>query len=77
MARQRYNYAVEQRQHFIDQMLALYGAVGRRELMSFFGIGGATATRDLGMYTEDYPKNLVYNVNTKRYLKTYEFKRGY
>ncbi len=71
------NYAVEQRLRFIDCMLHYYGWVSRREMCDFFGIGGATATRDFKMYLADAPGNAVLNTSTKSYVKSETFSRIY
>ena len=67
------NYAVEQRLRLIDFLLAFYGHVGRGELIVYFGIGEATATRDLALYAEQNPDNLVYEPGAKRWVRTANF----
>ena len=69
------NYAVEQRMRLIDFLLAHYGSVGREEIEDFFGIGGATVTRDFALYRELAPSNLVLNPSSKRYVRSDTFKR--
>lgn len=69
------NYAVQQRLRMIDFLLAFYGSVGRAEIMDFFGIEGATATRDLTEYRRRAPGNAVLNQTNKRWVKTDTFSR--
>lgn len=68
------NYAKEQRLRFIDFLLATYGYIGRNEVMAFFGISAAQATRDFRDYKEIAPNNCLYNVTLKRYEKSGNFK---
>jgi len=68
-------YALEQRLRLIDFLLHHYGSVARVELMDYFGIEQATATRDLLAYRELAPNNAVLNQSTKRYIKAENFKR--
>lgn len=68
------NYALEQRLRMIDFLLSQYGYVNREALMVYFGIGGATATRDFKEYQKLAPANTTYNVTEKAYYKTQNFK---
>lgn len=70
-----YNYAVEQRLRMIDFLLFYYGSVGREELVNYFGISPATATRDFSLYLEKAPSNAILNNKTKRYIKSECFER--
>lgn len=69
------NYAVEQRLRLIDFLLLHYGSCGRAEIVDYFGVGEATATRDFALYCKAAPVNAVLNQATKRYLKSETFKR--
>jgi len=71
------NYATEQRLRFIDCMLMYYGYINREQLMDFFGVGAATATRDLNNYQLKAPNNIVYRVKNKRHERSEIFKRAY
>lgn len=71
------NYAVIQRLRLVDFLLGHYGSVSRAEIMDFFGIGPATATRDLAYYRDKHPANLVSNTVSKRYVKADTFERAY
>lgn len=68
-------YAVEQRLRLIDFLLHHYGSVGRAELMDYFGIGEATATRDFALYHKIAPKNALLNGSSKRWVKSDTFER--
>lgn len=70
-------YAQEQRVRFIDCMLLYYGSVGRRELCDYFGLGEATATRDLKAYRDAAPNNMIFNPGSKRWEKSGTFVRVY
>lgn len=70
-------FALEQRMRFIDFLLHHYGSVGRAEIADFFGLGGATATRDLSLYKRMAPGNAVLNPTSKRYIRTDTFIRLY
>lgn len=67
------NYAVAQRLRFIDRMLAYYGHIGRPEICDFFGLGEAQATRDLKMYEQLCPANMIFNNSSKRWEKAHTF----
>lgn len=71
------NYAVEQRLRLIDFLLHHYGSVSRSELVDFFGIGEATATRDFALYADKAPGNALINPSSKRWVKSDIFKRVY
>jgi hypothetical protein len=70
-------YAVEQRLRLIDFLLFHYGSVGRSEIVDFFDLGSATATRDFALYAELYPSNVAMNKVSKRWVKTETFQRAY
>lgn len=67
------NYAVMQRLRLIDFLLGHYGSLGREELMDYFGIGPAQATRDFAVYAKEAPGNAVLNMKTKRWEITNDF----
>lgn len=71
------NYAVEQRLRFIDFLLFHYGSIGRGEVIDYFGVGGATVTRDFALYAELRPGNMALNNVSKRWVKTETFQRAY
>lgn len=67
------NYAIEQRLRLIDFLLAQYGSVGRNELMIFFGISSAQATRDFKQYMEMAGDNALLNRKSRRYVRADTF----
>lgn len=71
------NYAIEQRLRLIDFLLAHYGAVGRDELVDYFGISGAQVTRDFAQYRQLNPGNMVLNTHSGRWVRSDTFKRVY
>jgi len=68
-----YNYAVVMRLQLIDTLLRIYGKVGRTVLIDYFGIGAATATRDLKEYKSLAPRNMQYNESDKTYYRVESF----
>lgn len=71
------NYAIEQRLRLIDFLLAHYGSISRLELISYFGIEGAQATRDFALYNKVAPANMLMNSSLKRWVKADTFKSLY
>ena len=63
----------QERLSHIDFRAWFIGQVGRSDLVARFGMGEAAATRDLALYRELAPKNLVYSAKTKLYLATSAF----
>lgn len=52
----------------IDFMVYFTGKVTRKDLMARFDLSQAVATRDLTLYRELAPKNLVYDTSAKQYV---------
>lgn len=71
------NYAVEQRLRLIDFLLHHYGSVSRAEIVDFFGVGAATATRDFALYVEKAPGNALLNHTSKRWVRSDTFSRAF
>lgn len=61
----------------IDFLLANYGDVGAIELMDWFGISSACATRDFQLYKELCPDNTSFSERNKRWHRTTAFVRKY
>ena len=61
----------------IDFLLHYYGSVGRSEIMNYFVIEQATATRDFASYRSKAPGNAILNPSTKRWVRSDSFKRIY
>jgi len=70
-------YAVEQRLRLIDFLLLHYGSVGPDQLLDYYGIAPATATRDFSLYRQQFPGNAVFDTHSKLWIKGVNFKRGY
>jgi hypothetical protein len=71
------NGAVQARLRFIDTMLEHYGSVGRAIIMDYFGMGGASASRDLALYNKLAPHNMVFDNSSKLYLRGPNFERKF
>ena len=71
------NYCLEKRLRFIECILRFYGSIGRAELMDYYGIAEAQATRDFAAYKKLAPNNLILNQSSKRWIKTDNFKAIY
>lgn len=67
------NYAQKQRLAYIDFMLMFTGMVTRNAIINRFELGTAAASRDLALYKEYVPQNLVYNTSDKHYVITSAF----
>lgn len=70
-------YAVEQRLRLIDFLLMHYGSIGPEQMVDYFGIGPATATRDFSLYRQQNPGNAVFDPSTKLWIRGVFFKRAY
>lgn len=74
---EKLSYAVEQRVRMIDLLIDQYGSINRRVIMDCFGIGEATASRDIQIYLNMAEMNCVYDKSKKTYFKTACFERVY
>lgn len=63
---------VGERLRLIEFCLLSYGYLGRNELIGFFGVGTATATRDFAQYRALCPDNMIYDSLEKRYTINHE-----
>jgi len=66
--------AQQERLFHIDFKLRFLGAVNRNDLVNRFGIKAAAATRDISLYKELAPKNLIYDTKAKTYIEADQFK---
>ncbi len=57
----------------LDFKLRFLGLVNRNDLVARFGIKAAAATRDIALYRELAPDNLVYDTKAKAYFKSDAF----
>lgn len=67
------NFAKNIRLRHIEQMLKHYGHLNRSALQDYFGVGPATATRDIKDYKALAPGNMRFSVTSKRYNATEAF----
>lgn len=59
---------------FIDFSLMFLGGIGRVEHAAKFDVASAVFTRDMALYRELAPENLVFSDKQKRYEVTSSFK---
>jgi len=65
--------AQRERLSHIDFRLRFLGTIGRNDLVKRFGIKEAAATRDIALYRELAPQNLIFDTRSKRYRQTEAF----
>lgn len=65
--------AQRERLSHIDFRLRFLGTIGRNDLVKRFGIKEAAATRDIALYRELAPHNLIFDTRSKRYRQTEAF----
>ena len=63
----RHPWSVERRLEFIEFRLFWEGGVNRADLIDAFGISVPQASKDLSLYQERAPGNVVYDKSAKRY----------
>ena len=69
-----FNYAQKQRLGYIDFKLMFVGHLTRSEIVSHFEKGLSSATRDINLYKELCPSNMVYDAKDKKYYQSTSFK---
>src|SRR6478672_9094499 len=67
-------WGVERRLEFIEFRLFWEGGVNRADLIDTFGISVPQASKDLSLYQEKAPGNVVYDKSAKRYVASEGFK---
>jgi predicted DNA-binding transcriptional regulator YafY len=67
-------WGAEKRLEFIDFRLFWEGAINRADIMEQFGVSVPQASKDLSLYQEQAPANIVYDKSEKRYFVSSEFK---
>ena len=67
-------WGAEKRLEFIDFRLYWEGAINRVDIMNKFGVSVPQASKDLSLYQEQAPDNLIYNKSEKRYFTAPHFK---
>ncbi|MBN3804145.1 WYL domain-containing protein [Paraburkholderia sp. Ac-20336] len=65
---------VEQRLEFIDFVLYWDGEINRSRITDQFGVSGQQASNDLTRYQLVAPQNIRYDLSSKRYVPTEEFR---
>ena len=71
---QKFNHAQRERLAFIDFCLLFFGQVARADLIQHFQTGLASCSRDLTLYRELAPDNLVLHHKDKQYHRTEQFR---
>jgi hypothetical protein len=67
-------WGVEQRLEFIEFRLYWEGGINRADIMEQFGVSVPQASKDLSLYEEKAPGNLVYDKSEKRYCPSEKFR---
>lgn len=71
---QKKRWGVEQRLEFVEFVSYWEGAINRSHIMEHFGVSAPQASSDLTAYQQLAPLNLRYDLSSKRYVATDEFK---
>ena len=66
-------WGVEKRLTFIEFRLFWEGGINRADIVEQFGVSVPQASKDLRLYADNAPGNLVYDKSEKRYLAAAEF----
>ncbi|MDD9997288.1 MAG: WYL domain-containing protein [Rhodospirillaceae bacterium] len=66
-------WGVEKRLTFIEFRLFWEGGINRADIIGQFGVSVPQASKDLRLYADKAPANLVYDKSAKRYLAGSEF----
>jgi predicted DNA-binding transcriptional regulator YafY len=66
-------WGVEQRLEFIEFRLFWEGGVNRSDIIDMFGVSVVQASKDLSLYQEHAPGNVIYDKSAKRYVATDRF----
>jgi predicted DNA-binding transcriptional regulator YafY len=72
--RKKMRWGVEKRLEFIEFRLFWEGGINRSDIMERFGVSVPQASKDLSLYEEKAPGNLVYDKRLKRYFASPAFK---
>lgn len=67
-------WGVEKRLEFIEFRLFWEGGINRADIVDQFGVSVPQASKDLTLYEEKAPGNLIYDKSAKRYRAADEFK---
>lgn len=66
-------WGVEQRLEFIEFRLFWEGGVNRADIIDMFGVSVPQASKDLSLYQERAPGNVLYDKSAKRYIPAGRF----
>lgn len=67
-------WGVEKRLEFIEFRLFWEGGINRADIIDHFGVSVPQASKDLTLYEEKAPGNLLYDKSAKRYMASPRFK---
>src|SRR5258708_2320071 len=70
-------WGVEKRLEFIEFRLFWEGGINRADIMGTFGISVPQASKDLSLYEEKAPGNLIYDRSEKRYFAAPDFRPAF
>ncbi|CCQ09647.1 hypothetical protein PALB_4950 [Pseudoalteromonas luteoviolacea B = ATCC 29581] len=73
MSLNKLGYFQKLRLEFIEFRLEYYSFISRKDLIDQFEIGPASASRDLAIYIELAPNNLVLRHESKQYFRSSDF----
>lgn len=73
MSLNKLGYFQKLRLEFIEFRLEYFSSISRKDLMEQFEIGPASASRDLAIYIELVPNNLVLRHENKQYFRSSNF----
>lgn len=68
------NFFQKQRLAYIDFKLLFVGHITRAEIVQYFEKGLTSATRDINLYKELKPENMIYDAKEKKYFQQPSFK---
>jgi predicted DNA-binding transcriptional regulator YafY len=70
----RFRWGVERRLEFVEFRLFWEGGVNRSDIVDEFGVSVPQASKDLALYQEQAPANIVYDRSEKRYFASDTFR---
>lgn len=69
-----FRWGVERRLEFVEFRLFWEGGVNRSDIVNEFGVSVPQASKDLALYQEQAPANIVYDRSEKRYFASDTFR---
>jgi predicted DNA-binding transcriptional regulator YafY len=69
-----FRWGVERRLEFVESRLFWEGGVNRSDIVDEFGVSVPQASKDLALYQEQAPANIVYDRSEKRYFASAAFR---